>query len=307
MSAVIITSKKDPQRILKLKNPVMNAAGCFSARDYSAFLDLNKLGAYVSKSITLESWPGNEPPRIREVDNGMINCIGLENKGLNIFLKTTLAFLKNFNLPFIVSIAGQTMEEYVELAKVLDKTSGVHAIEINISSPNLDMKGMEFGKDAQKTFEAVTRLRAATGLPLVTKLSPNVTDIVEIAQAAQNAGSDALCLINTVNAMAIDLKNKKPYLKSAIGGLSGPTIKPIALAMVWQVSRAVKIPVIGVGGIMNTNDGLEFLIAGASAIQVGTANFNNPRVMIEIIDGLEEYFKENRIEIFKKDISIPKF
>lgn len=303
MSAVIITSKKDRQRMLKLKNPVMNAAGCFSARDYSAFLDLNRLGAYVSKSITLEPWPGNEPPRIREVNNGMINCIGLENKGLDIFLKTTLAFLKNFDLPFIVNIAGKTVEEYVKLAETLDKQPGVHALEINISCSNLDAHGIEFGKDAKKTFEVITRLRAATCLPLITKLSPNVTNIVEIAQASEKAGSDALCLINTVDAMAIDLKTKKSYLGNVIGGLSGPTIKPIALAMVWQVSRAVKIPIIGVGGIMNTDDALEFLVAGASAIQVGTANFSNPKIMIKIIDGLEKYFKENNIQKTKEKMA----
>lgn len=280
----------------------MNAAGCFSARDYGAFFDLNKLGAYVSKSITLKPWPGNEPPRIREIGNGMVNSIGLQNKGLDIFIKTTLTFIKNFDLPLIVSIAGQTMEEYVELAKILDKTSGVHAIEINISCPNLNMKGMEFGKDAKKTFEVVKSLREATGLPLITKLSPNVTDITAIAKAAEKAGSDALSLINTISATAIDVKNKKTYLGQSIGGLSGPAIKPIALAMVWQVSRAVEIPVIGVGGIMNTNDVLEFLIAGASAIQVGTANFNNPKVMVEIVDGLEEYFKENNIQELKKEL-----
>lgn len=300
MISVTITSKKDPSRVLCLKTPVMNAAGCFGAHDFSDFLDLNALGAYVTKSITKEPWNGSEPPRIVEVTHGIVHSIGLHNKGIDLFTKTSLAFVKNFDLPVIVSIAGKTVSEYVEIAKILDQTQGIHAIEINVSCASAGDGSMEFGKNAGKTREVVQSVREATSLPLITKLSPNVTDIVEIAKAAQEAGTDALCLINAVHAMAIDLKERKPVLGNITGGLSGPAIKPIALHMVWQVSHQVDIPVIGVGGITNTEDALEFFIAGASAIQVGAANFINPRVMIEIIEGLEEYFRENNIQELKE-------
>lgn len=300
MISVIITSQKDPSRVLRLKTPVMNAAGCFDAHDFSHFIDLNALGAYVTKSITRNPWNGNEPPRIVEVANGLVHSIGLQNKGIDLFTKTSLAFMKQFDLPVIVSIAGNTISEYVEIAKILDQNSGVSAIEINISCANTDNESKEFGKSAEQTREVVKNIREATTLPLITKLGPNVTDIVEIAKAAQKAGTDALCLINAVSAMSIDVKTKKPAFGNIEGCLSGPAIKPIALHLIWQVSHNVDIPVIGVGGIMNIHDALEFFIAGASAIQVGTANFVNPKVMIEIIEGLEEYLRENNIQELKE-------
>jgi len=295
MISVTIASQKDPSRTLRLKTPVMNAAGCFDAHDFSHFIDLNALGAYVTKSITKEPWGGSEPPRINEVTNGMVHSIGLHNKGIELFTKTSLAFVKQFDLPVVVSIAGKEISEYVDMAKILDQTAGVHAIEINISCTDTSARNEEFGKNAARTHEVVSRIREATSLPLVTKLSPNVSDIVEIAKAAQEGGTDALCLINAVHAMSIDIKTRKPVLGNTTGCLSGPAIKPIALYSVWQVSHQVDLPIIGVGGISNAHDALEFFIAGASAIQVGTMNFINPKVMIEIIEGLEDYFRKNNI------------
>lgn len=300
MISVTITSQKDPSRALRLKTPVMNAAGCFDAHDFSHFIDLNALGAYVTKSITKDPWNGNEPPRIVEVASGMVHSIGLHNKGIDLFTKISLAFVKQFDLPVIVSIAGNTVSEYVEISKILDQTPGVSAIEINVSCASESNGNKEFGKSAEQTHEVVKNVRGATTLPLITKLSPNVTDIVEIAKAAQEAGADALCLINAAHAMSIDVKTRKPILGNITGCLSGPAIKPIALHLVWQVSHNIDIPVIGVGGITNIQDALEFFIAGASAIQVGAANFVNPKVMIEIIEGLEEYCRENSIQELKK-------
>lgn len=272
----------------------MNAAGCFSAMDSSPFMDVNKLGAYVTKSMSLEPWSGNKPPRIAETAAGIVDSIGLENKGIDLFSKTSLNFLKKFDFPVIVSIVGKTIEEYKKIAEILESTEGVKGIEVNVSCPNLSNNGIEFGKDPHSAFNLIEAIRQSTTLPLIAKLSPNVSDIAAISKAVESAGADAVSLINSVNAMVVDLKNRKPLLGSETGGLSGPAIKPIALYMVWQVSRAVKIPVIGMGGIMNMEDALEFFIAGASAIQVGAANFKNPRVMEEIIDGLEKYFSENK-------------
>lgn len=291
---ITIYSQKDSSRGLVMKNPVMNAAGCFDASDYVSFVDLNSLGAYVSKSITLKAREGNSTPRIIETHGGMLNSIGLQNKGLDLFIKASLPFFKKFDLPVIVSIAGDSVDEYEEMASVLDKTDGVSALEVNISCPHVDGGGVEFGRDPKKAAEVVRGVRAKTTLPLIVKLTPNVTDIAEIARTVEKAGADAVSLINTVSAMAIDLKTQQPFLGSHFGGLSGPAIKPIALGMVWKVSRSVKVPVIGVGGIMETKDALEFLAAGALAIQVGTANFVNPRAMIEIIEGLEEYYKNQQ-------------
>lgn len=278
----------------------MNAAGCFSVSDFSPYINSNVLGAFVTKSITIKPREGNAPVRLFETRGGMLNSIGTENKGIDVFLKTSFLFLKNFDLPVIVSIAGETLGEYVELAKILDGNENVKALELNISCPNMEGEGVEFGKDASKTAELVRQVRSATSLPLITKLTPNVSDIAAIAVAAQDAGSDALCLINTPYGMAIDLKNKRPVLGNIHGGLSGPAIKPIALDMVWRVSHSVKVPVIGVGGIMNTEDALEFFVAGASAVQVGTANFVNPKVMEEIVNGINEYFEANGIKNFNE-------
>lgn len=289
-----IQSRRDSAKKLELKNPVMNAAGCFSAMDSSPFTDVNKLGAYITKSMSLEPWSGNKSPRIAETVAGMVDSIGLENKGIDLFSKTSLNFLKKFDFPVIVSIVGKTIEEYEKIAEILESTEGVQGIEVNVSCPNLSNDRIEFGKDPQSAFSLIEAIRQATTLPLIVKLSPNVSDIAVIAKAVELAGADAVSLINSVNAMVVDLKNRKPLLGSETGGLSGPAIKPIALYMVWQASRAVKIPVIGMGGIMNMEDALEFFIAGASAVQVGAANFKNPRVMEEIIDGLEKYFSENR-------------
>lgn len=298
--SIQIKSRTDSSKKIILKNPVMNAAGCFDAIDYLPYVDVNNLGAFVTKSITLEPCEGNEPPRVAETANGMINSIGAQNKGIDLFIKTSLPFFKKKNVAVIVNIVGQTIEEYKKLAEILNATEGVGAIELNISRPNVKKGGIEFGRDPSSVTEITKRVRAVTKIPLIVKISPNVSDVVEIAKAAEAAGADAVSLINTVNAMAINLKEKKPALGNGYGGLSGPAIKPIALNMVWQVSRAVGVPVIGVGGIANTNDALEFFVAGASAIQVGTANFVDPKIMPKIIKGIEEYFEKNGISEVKQ-------
>lgn len=272
---------------IKLKNPVMVASGTFGyGEEYSELIDLNKLGAIVTKSVTLNPRSGNPPPRICETPAGMLNSIGLQNDGLKIFIEKQLPFLSRFDLPVIVNVAGETIDEYVEVTRTLSKEPKVKGIEFNISCPNVKKGGMTFGIDPKATKELIEEVRAATKLPLIAKLSPNVTDITAIAKAAVSAGADALSLINTVLGMAIDIKTKKPKLATMTGGLSGPAIKPIAIRMVWQVAQVVKVPVIGIGGIMTAEDAYEFLLAGAKAVQIGTANFVDVETPLKIIDGL---------------------
>jgi len=283
---------------IKLKNPVMVASGTFGyGIEPAEIIDLNQLGAIITKTITLKPREGNAPPRIVETASGMLNAIGLQNEGIKDFLANKLPFFAKFETPLIVNIAGESPEDYAELAKILSKEPLVKGLELNISCPNVKSGGLQFGVDPKLTAEVVKAVRKATKLPIITKLTPNVTDITLIAKAAESAGSDAVSLINTLLGMAIDIENRKSKLGTLTGGLSGPAIKPIALRMVWQVAQAVKIPIIGLGGIMTAEDAIEFFIAGASAIQVGTANFVNIEAPMKIIKGINNYLEENKTSL----------
>jgi len=281
---------------LALQNPVMVASGTFGyAEEFKGLMDLKKLGAIVTKTITVKPRPGNLPPRTCETPSGMLNSIGLENPGIGRFIKEKLPFLNKLGIPVIVSIAAEdNPEEFSTLVRQLDKINTVSAIELNISCPNLH-KDRLISQDAKETFALVSAVRKLTKKCLITKLSPNVTSISEIALAAQDAGSDAVALINTLTGMSIDVHKRTPKIGSWIGGLSGPAIRPIAVKMVWEVYNKIKIPIIGMGGIMDTESALEFFIAGATAISAGTVNFINPRASLEIISGLEEYMADNGI------------
>lgn len=277
---------------LHLKNPVMTASGAFGyGREYAAFADISRLGAVVVKGISLLPRPGNPPPRLVETAAGMINSIGLENVGVDRFLAVKLPWLRELGVPAIVNIFGNTIEEYAELASRLDGAAGIAAIEINVSCPNVKEGGMVFGTDPAMTSRVVKAVRRATSLPVITKLTPNVTSISEIAKAAEGAGSDILSCINTIAAMAVDVFSRRPRLANIFGGLSGPAVKPVALRCVYEVTRAVKCPVIGIGGISTATDALEFLLVGARAVQVGTANFINPCTTMEIIEGIERFLR----------------
>lgn len=280
---------------IRLKNPVMVASGTFGyAKEFEELMDLKKLGAIVTKTITLGPRSGNTPPRICETASGMLNAIGLQNGGVDNFLEEKLPYLSKIGVPIIVSISG----DFCKLAKRLDKESGVDGIELNISCPNITDHGSRvagrdlIAQDKDATYNLVTNIRKVTGKTLITKLSPNVTDIVEIARAACKGGADAVSLVNTFLGMAIDIETGKPRLGNITGGLSGPCIKPIAVRMVWEVARNIDKPVIGMGGIMNSGDAIEFLIAGAKAVQVGTANFVEPGVCEKIIKGVREWTKK---------------
>jgi dihydroorotate dehydrogenase (NAD+) catalytic subunit len=294
---------------LKLKNPVLLASGTFGyAEEFEDFIKLEKLGAIVTKTITLAPRVGNPPPRIVETASGMLNSIGLENPGVNIFIKEKLPVLKKIGVPIIVSISADKVEEFVKLAKRLDKEKAVSAIELNISCPNIvTAKTQKFrqnakliSQDPESTYKVVEAVRKVTKLTLITKLSPNVTDITQIAKAAEGAGTDALSLVNTFFSISIDVNTRRSHLGNVIGGLSGPAIKPVALYMVREVAKKTKLPIIGMGGIVNAEDALEFIIAGASAVAVGTANFINPKVSIEIIAGIKDYSKEHKISSIKR-------
>jgi dihydroorotate dehydrogenase (NAD+) catalytic subunit len=282
---------------LHLKNPVMAASGTFGyGREFSRFMDPGALGGIVVKGLSLTPSRGNPPPRVVETASGMLNAIGLENVGLAAFIKEKLPYLRTLDTAVVANIYGQTVEDYAELAERLDACDGIAALEVNISCPNVKAGGIAFGAAPQAAHSVVTAVRKRTRLPLWVKLSPNVTDVTLIARAAAEGGADALSLINTLTGMAIDIDTRRPVLANVTGGLSGPAIKPIALRMVWQVAQTVDLPVVGIGGIMTSADALEFLIAGASAIQVGTANFVNPRVTVEIVDGLRRYCEAHGIE-----------
>ncbi|HTY45240.1 MAG TPA: dihydroorotate dehydrogenase [Patescibacteria group bacterium] len=287
---------------LRLKNPVMVASGTFGyAEEFADFLDLKSLGAVVTKTITVRPRTGNPPGRTCETPAGMLNSIGLENPGLDVFLKEKLPALKRIGIPVVASIASEKdPAEFLVLARRLDKIDAVAAIELNISCPNIRHHAASgrqrlVSQDPAATYALVKAVRKATGKTLITKLSPNVTDIVEIAQAARKAGSDALSLINTLTGMSLEVKTRKPKLTTGIGGLSGPAIRPVAVRMIWEVRQHIALPIVGMGGIIDTSSALEFLIAGATAISVGTANFVNPRVSIEIVSGLKAYLQEQRI------------
>lgn len=287
---------------LKLKNPVMVASGTFgSGQEFLPYLELSHLGAIVTKTVTLEKREGNPPPRICETPSGLLNSIGLQNKGLNLFIKEDLPFLKKLGTPIIVSIAGFSIPEFITLVTKLNPLR-ISALELNVSCPNVKKGGIVFGSDPQLTANLVKEVKKVAKLPLIIKLTPNVTDIGEIAQAAENSGADAISLVNTFLGMAIDPSTFRPKLSTIVGGLSGPAIKPLALRMVWEVASKVKLPVVGMGGIMNTSDALEFLLAGATAIAIGTANFINPKVTIEVIEGLEKFLEEKELSSIKEII-----
>ncbi|MGE0083895.1 MAG: dihydroorotate dehydrogenase [Desulfococcaceae bacterium] len=294
-----MTAKPDlsvPIGRISLKNPVMTASGAFGyAREFETLLDLNRLGGIIVKGLSLEPSKGNPPPRIAETPCGMLNAIGLENVGFEEFVKSKLPFLKTLSTTVFVNIYGKTVEDYAELAARIQDTEGIAGIEVNISCPNVTCGGVAFGVDPLAAFQVVKAVRSRTTLPLMVKLSPNVTDITVIARSAADAGADSLSLINTLTGMAVDIRTRRPKLANITGGLSGPAIRPVALRMVWQAVQAVKIPVIGIGGIMTASDALEFLIVGASAVQIGTASFVNPRATMEILDGIEKYMTGNRI------------
>ena len=282
---------------LKLKNPVMTASGTFGyGEEYANYIDLNKLGAIVVKGLSLKPRLGNPPPRIMETTGGMLNSVGLQNIGVEAFINEKLPFLRQYDTMVIANIYGETYDEYKKVAKKLNSAKGVHALEVNISCPNVKKGGLSFGCDPKIAARVTRTVKDETSLPVVVKLTPNVTDIAAIAHAVEKAGADVISLINTLTGMSVDFKTRKPHLKSITGGLSGPAIKPVALRMVWQVVQRVSVPVIGIGGIMTAQDALEFLIVGAKAVQIGTANFINPHATIEIIEGIENYLSANKIK-----------
>jgi len=285
---------------LKLRNPVMTASGTFGyGKEFSQYVDLEKIGAFVTKGLSLKPRAGNPTPRIVETPGGMLNAIGLQNVGIDAFVQKKVPFLRSVNTPAIANFFGYTPDEYAELASRLDAIPEVAALEVNISCPNVKQGGIVFGTDPNCAASVVAACRAATKKTLIVKLSPNVTDIVEMAQACEGAGADALSVINTLTGMAIDLERRRPVLANVTGGLSGPAIKPVALRMVWQVAKAVKVPVIGIGGIMSATDALEFILAGATAVQVGTASFVNPGAAQEIAEGMEQWLAERGIADIK--------
>lgn len=281
---------------ITFKNPIMPASGTFGyGEEYAPYLDLNGLGAIVTKGLSLRPKAGNNTPRVCETIGGMLNAIGLQNVGIDQFILHKLPFLEQFDTPVIVNFFGNTQEEYGEVAARLDSLPGVAGLEMNISCPNVKHGGIVFGTDPKAAFAAVAAVRKRTTKPLIVKLTPNVTDIQQTAMAAQDAGADALSLINTLTGMAVDVKTRRPRLANTIGGLSGPAIRPIAVRLVHQVVQAVKIPVIGIGGISRAMDALEFLIVGARAVQVGTANFVDPNAMATIIEELDLFCREQGI------------
>ncbi|WP_418790510.1 dihydroorotate dehydrogenase [Phosphitispora sp. TUW77] len=281
---------------LQMKNPVTTASGTFGfGPEYAPYVDLNNLGAITVKGTTLEPRQGNPTPRIAETPAGILNCIGLQNPGVDHFIKENLPFLRKYDTPVIVNIAGNSVDDYAELARRLSPAQGVSALEVNISCPNVKQGGMAFGANGFMAAEVIRAVRDNTTLPVIAKLSPNVTDIVEIAGRVAEAGADALALINTLLGMKIDINTRKPFLGNVMGGLSGPAIRPVAVRMVWQVARAVSLPILGMGGIMNAEDAIEFILAGATAVSVGTANFVNPLATMDILAGIEQYMKDNGI------------
>lgn len=292
---------------LTLKNPVMTASGTFGfGLEYGEFFDVSKLGAIVVKGTTLTPWPGNSGQRIVETPAGMLNSIGLENPGVDVFLTETLGKLRNIDTNIIVNISGRTEEEYALLAEKLD-VDGVAALEVNISCPNVKQGGLAFGTDCVMASGVVEAVKARTKKPVIVKLSPNVTDIAQMAQAVEAAGADAISLINTLTGMAIDIHTWKPKLGNGVGGLSGPAVKPVAVRMVYQAAKAVKVPIIGMGGIMTSEDAAEFLLAGATAVAVGTAQFVNPTAALDVANGLEAYARQRGLENVRQMIGQVRF
>ena len=282
---------------LRLRNPVMTASGTFGyGEEYAPYVDLSRLGAIVVKGLSLKPRMGNPPPRIVETPCGMLNAVGLQNVGVDAFIRENLPFLTQFDLPVIANIFGESVEEYVKVAEILSQASGVHALEVNISCPNVKKGGIAFGANPDMAADVTRRVKASTDLPVIVKLTPNVTDIAEIAESVEAAGADAISLINTITGMSVDIERRVPHLRNITGGLSGPAIKPVALRMVWQVIQRVSVPVIGLGGIMTARDALEFLIVGARAVQVGTAHFIHPHAAIDILEGIEDYLEQHQFD-----------
>jgi dihydroorotate dehydrogenase (NAD+) catalytic subunit len=289
------------RRGLLLANPVMTASGTFGyGTEYSQLFDIQKLGAIVCKGTTLEPREGNPQPRLAETADGVINSIGLQNIGVKALIREKAPVWAEWQVPVIVNIAGESVDEYRRLAQALDGVKGVSGIEVNISCPNISAGGAAFGVDAGSAAPVVKVVRAATSLPVIVKLTPNTGDIVGVAKAVAESGADAVSLINSVKAMAIDVKTRRPTIGSVTGGLSGPAIKPVALAMVYEVAGAVDVPVIGCGGIASASDALEFIMAGAGAVQVGSATYSNPRAALDVLEGIERFMEEEGIKSLKE-------
>lgn len=281
------------------KNPVMTASGTFgSGMEYGEFVDLNKLGAVVTKGVSNVPWEGNPTPRVAETYGGMLNAIGLQNPGIDVFMKRDIPFLKQYDTKIIVNVCGKSVEDYVEVVEKLSDTD-VDMLEINVSCPNVKEGAIAFGQKADALYNITRTLKDKAKQPIIMKLSPNVTDITEMARAVEAGGADAISLINTLTSMKIDIHKRTFALANKTGGLSGPAIKPVAIRMVYQVAEAVKLPIIGMGGIMNAEDAIEFILAGATAVAVGAANFHNPYTTSEVVDGIEAYMKNYQIEDIK--------
>ncbi len=281
---------------LHMKNPVTTASGTFAAgHEYSDFVDVSKLGAVTTKGVSLNGWSGNASPRIAETPSGMLNSIGLQNPGVKHLLEHDLPWLREVGATTIVNVSGHSFDEYVDVIEALDESGLVDAYEVNISCPNVDAGGMTIGTDPKSVEQVVGMCRKATKLPMIVKLTPNVTDITEIAKAAVSAGADALSLINTLLGMAIDIERRKPQLARYVGGLSGPAVKPVALRMVWEVHKAVDVPLLGMGGIGTGADAVEFMLAGATSVAVGTANFTNPTATVDVINGIIDYCENHGV------------
>ena len=282
---------------IAMQNPVMAAAGTFGyGKEYAGLVDLNALGALVVKGISLKATKGNETPRLVEVPGGLINAIGLQNPGFDGFVKDYLPFLKKYKVPVIVNVWGRSVDDYAEVAARFDRVRGVHGLEVNISCPNIKTGGIAFGTDPRMTAAVIAKVRKNTKLPLIVKLSPNVTRPGDFAKIAEANGADAVSLINSFPAMAVDIEKRRPVLANVIGGLSGPAIHPIALKMVWETAKSVRIPVVGMGGITSAKEALDFIIAGASAVAVGTANFTDPATLLNVIKGIEAYLVRHKMK-----------
>ena len=281
---------------VELKNPVMTASGTFgSGMEYGEFVDLNRLGAVVTKGVANVPWPGNPTPRVAETYGGMLNAIGLQNPGIEVFAQRDIPFLKKYDTKIIVNVCGKTVEDYLEVIERLGDEP-VDMLEINVSCPNVKEGAIAFGQKADCLYDITSQIKTKAKQPVIMKLSPNVTDIAEMARAAEAAGSDAISLINTITGMKIDIHRRKFALANKTGGLSGPAIKPVAVRMVYQCAQAVKIPIIGMGGIATAEDAIEFLMAGATAVSVGAMNFVNPYATVEIIEGIEDYMRQYQVE-----------
>lgn len=280
-----------------LKNPVMTASGTFgSGMEYSEFVDLNRLGAVVTKGVANVPWPGNPTPRVAEVYGGMLNAIGLQNPGIDVFLERDISFLKQYDTKIIVNVCGKTVEDYIDVVERLGEEQAVAMLEINVSCPNVKEGAIAFGQKADALFDITKEVKRHARQPVIMKLSPNVTDIAEMAKAAEAAGADALSLINTITGMKIDIHKRRFALANKTGGMSGPAIKPVAVRMVYQAAHAVKIPIIGMGGIANAEDAVEFLLAGATAVSIGAMNFVNPYACTEVVEGIERYMEQYHVE-----------